>query len=156
MMLTETVPSKFKLRQERLARLGSLPVEKPKLPKVKPPEPHAFDFAWETMWFHQLVFSKGKIETVNARTIQIETARVFGITTSDLLSHRKTINLVIPRQLAMYVTKVLTKYSFPEIGRRFGGRDHTTVIHACRKIESLIGLDDKITGAFYKIKGAFV
>jgi chromosomal replication initiator protein len=50
--------------------------------------------------------------------------------------------VVRPRQVAMYLAKVLTLRSLPEIGRRFGGRDHTTVLHAVRKIEALVGNDN--------------
>ena len=60
---------------------------------------------------------------------------------ADLLSSRRTANVVRPRQVAMYLAKILTLRSLPEIGRRFGGRDHTTVLHAVRKIESLAGND---------------
>jgi chromosomal replication initiator protein len=59
----------------------------------------------------------------------------------DLLSSRRTANVVRPRQVAMYLAKTLTLRSLPEIGRRFGGRDHTTVLHAVRKIEGLVGND---------------
>jgi chromosomal replication initiator protein len=58
-----------------------------------------------------------------------------GITKQDILSSRRTANVVLPRQVAMYLAKTLTLRSLPEIGRRFGGRDHTTVLHAVRKIE---------------------
>jgi chromosomal replication initiator protein len=57
------------------------------------------------------------------------------------LSSRRTANVVRPRQVAMYLAKPLTLRSLPEIGRRFGGRDHTTVLHAVRKIEGLVGDD---------------
>jgi chromosomal replication initiator protein len=57
------------------------------------------------------------------------------------LSSRRTANVVRPRQVAMYLAKSLTLRSLPEIGRRFGGRDHTTVLHAVRKIEGLVGND---------------
>jgi chromosomal replication initiator protein len=57
------------------------------------------------------------------------------------LSSRRTANVVRPRQVAMYLAKILTLRSLPEIGRRFGGRDHTTVLHAVRKIETLAGND---------------
>ncbi|MGB6503695.1 MAG: helix-turn-helix domain-containing protein, partial [Xanthobacteraceae bacterium] len=53
----------------------------------------------------------------------------------------RTANVVRPRQVAMYLAKVLTLRSLPEIGRRFGGRDHTTVLHAVRKIENLASND---------------
>jgi chromosomal replication initiator protein len=63
----------------------------------------------------------------------------FNVTRADLLSARRTASVVRPRQIAMYLSKTLTLRSLPEIGRRFGGRDHTTVLHAVRKIEGLIG-----------------
>jgi chromosomal replication initiator protein len=60
---------------------------------------------------------------------------------AHILSSRRTANVVRPRQIAMYLSKVLTLRSLPEIGRRFFGRDHTTVLHATRKIEGLTGSD---------------
>ena len=66
-------------------------------------------------------------------------ARQYNVSRSDLLSSRRTANVVRPRQVAMYLAKTLTLRSLPEIGRRFGGRDHTTVLHAVRKIEALVG-----------------
>lgn len=60
-----------------------------------------------------------------------------GVSRGDMLSARRTRNVVRPRQIAMYLCKKLTLRSLPEIGRKFGGRDHTTVLHAVRKIESL-------------------
>jgi len=63
----------------------------------------------------------------------------YNVTRADLLSSRRTASVVRPRQIAMYLSKTLTLRSLPEIGRRFGGRDHTTVLHAVRKIEGLIG-----------------
>ncbi len=65
----------------------------------------------------------------------------YNVSRSDLLSSRRTANVVRPRQVAMYLAKTLTLRSLPEIGRRFGGRDHTTVLHAVRKIEGLVGND---------------
>jgi chromosomal replication initiator protein len=63
------------------------------------------------------------------------------VSRADLLSSRRTANVVRPRQIAMYLAKTLTLRSLPEIGRRFGGRDHTTVLHAVRKIEGLVSGD---------------
>nr|WP_306890374.1 chromosomal replication initiator protein DnaA [Ancylobacter amanitiformis] len=68
-------------------------------------------------------------------------AKHYNVTRADILSQRRTANVVKPRQIAMYLAKTLTLRSLPEIGRRFGGRDHTTVLHAVRKIEGLIGSD---------------
>lgn len=68
-------------------------------------------------------------------------AKHYNVTRADILSQRRTANVVKPRQVAMYLAKTLTLRSLPEIGRRFGGRDHTTVLHAVRKIEGLVGSD---------------
>lgn len=65
----------------------------------------------------------------------------YGVSRVDLMSSRRTANVVRPRQVAMYLAKTLTLRSLPEIGRRFGGRDHTTVLHAVRKIEGLVQKD---------------
>jgi chromosomal replication initiator protein len=78
---------------------------------------------------------------VKIEDIQRVVARQYNVSRSDLLSSRRTANVVRPRQVAMYLSKTLTLRSLPEIGRRFGGRDHTTVLHAVRKIEALVGKD---------------
>lgn len=78
---------------------------------------------------------------VKIEDIQRVVARQYNVSRSDLLSSRRTANVVRPRQVAMYLAKTMTLRSLPEIGRRFGGRDHTTVLHAVRKIENLVGSD---------------
>ncbi|MFL9823841.1 chromosomal replication initiator protein DnaA [Rhodoplanes sp. SY1] len=78
---------------------------------------------------------------VKIEEIQRIVARRYNVSRGDLLSSRRTANVVRPRQIAMYLAKTLTLRSLPEIGRRFGGRDHTTVLHAVRKIENLVGND---------------
>ncbi len=76
--------------------------------------------------------------------IQKATIAQFGISMDDLLSKRRARTIARPRQIAMYVCKKLTTRSLPDIGRRFGGRDHTTVIHAVKKIEELRASDPAI------------
>jgi chromosomal replication initiator protein len=78
---------------------------------------------------------------VKIEEIQRVVARQYNVSRADLLSSRRTANVVRPRQVAMYLAKTLTLRSLPEIGRRFGGRDHTTVLHAVRKIENLVTSD---------------
>ena len=73
--------------------------------------------------------------------IQRMVANHFSISKSDLVSQRRTRAIVRPRQIAMYLCKTMTPRSLPEIGKRFGGRDHTTVIHAVQKVEQLMGED---------------
>ena len=78
---------------------------------------------------------------VKIEDIQKLVATHYNVSRADILSSRRTANVVRPRQVAMYLSKMLTPRSLPEIGRRFGGRDHTTVLHAVRKIEGLTGTD---------------
>ncbi|MBZ0128558.1 MAG: chromosomal replication initiator protein DnaA [Rhodobacteraceae bacterium] len=68
----------------------------------------------------------------------------YNLRLSDMLSPRRARSVARPRQVAMFLAKTLTSKSLPEIGRRFGGRDHTTVIHAVRKIEELRAVDNQI------------
>jgi len=68
----------------------------------------------------------------------------FNVPKADLLSPRRARSIVRPRQIGMYLAKTLTTRSLPEIGRRFGGKDHSTVLHAVRKIEGLIKTDEKL------------
>jgi chromosomal replication initiator protein len=68
-------------------------------------------------------------------------AEHFKIRISDMSSARRSRAVARPRQVAMYLSKQLTSRSLPEIGRAFGGRDHTTVMHAVRKVEELVKLD---------------
>ncbi len=76
---------------------------------------------------------------VKIEDIQKLVANHYNVSRADILSSRRTAVVVRPRQIAMYLSKALTLRSLPEIGRRFGGRDHTTVLHAVRKIEALSG-----------------
>jgi chromosomal replication initiator protein len=74
---------------------------------------------------------------VGIDNIQKTVADYYKIRIADLLSKRRTRSIARPRQLAMALAKELTNHSLPEIGDAFGGRDHTTVLHACRRIEEL-------------------
>ncbi|MBL8587015.1 MAG: chromosomal replication initiator protein DnaA [Methylobacteriaceae bacterium] len=74
---------------------------------------------------------------VKIEDIQKLVGNYYNVSRADIVSSRRTANVVRPRQIAMYLSKILTPRSLPEIGRRFGGRDHTTVLHAVRKIETL-------------------
>ena len=76
--------------------------------------------------------------------IQRKVADYYNLRLSDLLSARRSRQIARPRQVAMYLSKILTTRSLPEIGRKFGGRDHTTVIHAVKRIEGLRDSDSAI------------
>lgn len=78
---------------------------------------------------------------VKIEDIQRVVSKHYNVSKADLLSARRTRTIVRPRQIAMYLAKVMTPRSLPEIGRRFGNRDHTTVLHAVRKIEEMARAD---------------
>ena len=82
--------------------------------------------------------------SVTIENIQKTVAEYYKIRVADLLSKRRSRSIARPRQVAMTLTKELTNHSLPEIGDAFGGRDHTTVLHACRKIAELKSSDLKI------------
>jgi chromosomal replication initiator protein len=95
--------------------------------------PITLDFAKEAL--RDLIAIQDKQVTIE--NIQKTVAEYYKIRISDLHSKRRTRSITRPRQLAMSLCKILTNHSLPEIGTAFGGRDHTTVLHACRKIEEL-------------------
>ena len=68
----------------------------------------------------------------------------YGVSRADLLSHRRNARIVRARQVAMYLARILTTRTFPELGRRFGGKDHTTVLHAVNKIAVLLPADAQL------------
>jgi len=91
------------------------------------------DFVRETL--KDLLALQDKL--VTAENIQRTVADYYKLKLSDLLSKRRSRSVARPRQVAMYLAKQLTTRSLPEIGEAFGGRDHTTVLHACRTIKAL-------------------
>lgn len=97
-------------------------------------------------------YAKGMRLTVDK--IQRAVAEEFGITLNDMTSKRRARDIARPRQVAMYLCKKLTKRSLPDIGRRFGGRDHTTVMHAVKRIDSLRADDSVFDGRIVAVETA--
>jgi chromosomal replication initiator protein len=95
--------------------------------------PITIDFVREAL--RDLLALQDKLVTID--NIQRTVAEYYKIKVADLLSKRRSRSVARPRQLAMALSKELTNHSLPEIGNAFGGRDHTTVLHACRKVVSL-------------------
>ncbi|MFY8351851.1 chromosomal replication initiator protein DnaA [Pseudoalteromonas sp. SSM20] len=95
--------------------------------------PITIDFVKEAL--RDLLALQDKLVTID--NIQRTVAEYYRIRVSDLLSKRRSRSVARPRQVAMALSKELTNHSLPEIGDAFGGRDHTTVLHACRKVKSL-------------------
>lgn len=92
--------------------------------------------------------------TVAPEDIQKAVAAHYGIRISDLLSPRRAREVARPRQVAMYLCKALTPHSLPDLGRRFGGRDHTTIIHGVRKIGDLMARDAELARDVEALKRA--
>ena len=81
---------------------------------------------------------------ISIENIQKTVAEYFDMRVADFKSSKRSRHIARPRQLAMALSKELTNLSLPDIGDAFGGRDHTTVLHACRKINELVKTDAKI------------
>lgn len=81
---------------------------------------------------------------ITIENIQKVVSDFYQLRVTDLLSRRRNRSIARPRQMAMFLAKELTEHSLPEIGNAFGGRDHTTVLHACRKIDSLCESDGRL------------
>ncbi len=96
-------------------------------------QPITLAFAKEAL--RDLLALQEKLVTID--NIQKTVAEYFKIRVADLLSKRRSRSITRPRQIAMSLAKELTNHSLPEIGDAFGGRDHTTVLHACRRVKFL-------------------
>ncbi len=92
---------------------------------------------------HQLkdFFAQPNQKNITIEHIQKIVSDYFGLTYKDLRGKRRTKAVAMPRQVAMYISRELTEYSTTEVGAEFGGRDHTTVMHACQKIEDRMKMD---------------
>ncbi len=97
-----------------------------------------------------IIFTRQKNITIDQ--IIETTAENFNLKPEDLRSKKRTQNIALTRQVAMYLCRMLTDYSLPKVGEEFGGRDHTTVLHAFKKIESLISQDNSFKHRLELIK----
>jgi chromosomal replication initiator protein len=96
-------------------------------------------------------YSLTREHSVAIETIQKAVAEYFNLSYIELRGKKRTRAVAVPRQIAMYIARNMTDYSTTEIGYDFGGRDHTTVMHACQKIESLIQTDPSIDNTIQKL-----
>lgn len=152
--MTMHTPAQAKFHQAHLARLARIegrayrpapsaspiaaePAVPPRVEEIKP----------RGIWFRIVGVGVPLI-----RDIQEAVAEFYGFSINDLRSIRRDFPLVRVRQVAMYLAKTLTEKSMPEIGRRFGGRDHTTVLHAVRKIEALVLVDRELADEIAELK----
>jgi len=109
--------------------------------------PINLDFAKEAL--RDLLAVQARL--VSIENIQKTVAEYFKIRVGDLLSKRRSRSIARPRQMAMALSKELTNHSLPEIGDAFGGRDHTTVLHGCRRIQSLREADKRIDNDYLNL-----
>lgn len=135
--------------EERTYSIPNKPFGVAKIPDLVIKEPPNIEpLYWHCMWFADLIAIRQPRPpgppTIDL--IQRTVARHYGVTKHDMLSERRTANVVLPRQIAMYLCKRLTPRSLPEVGRRFGGRDHTTVLHGIRKITARCVWDSEFAG----------
>jgi chromosomal replication initiator protein len=90
------------------------------------------------------VFSNPKQSNISIEMIQRVVAEYFNLSVNDLRGKKRTKQIAFPRQIAMYITREMTEYSTTEVGNDFGGRDHTTVMHGCQRIESRMKSDSTL------------
>ncbi|UNU74257.1 chromosomal replication initiator protein DnaA [Moraxella nasovis] len=95
---------------------------------------------------------EARARAVNAENIREVVAEYYGVSVKDLMGKKRARNIARPRQMAMALIRDLTKDSFPEIGQAFGGRDHSTVMHACEKIKELCDEDPKVLKDYSSLK----
>jgi hypothetical protein len=142
-------------RKERLARISARAIVKPSVIGPAPRsesavvafkiQPYSHDAGWDSMWFWDLVCLKpSPVGRPKIADIQFVVADFYGLYVHDLVSSRRTANVVRPRQVAVYLCKQMTLHSLPVIGRMFGGRDHTTALHSVRKISELRKIDKQL------------
>jgi chromosomal replication initiator protein len=98
------------------------------------------DLATAERLLHDVLMEQAQT-ILTIETIQKRVADHYQIRHSDMTSKRRPNNIAIPRQIAMYITRTLTKHSLQEIGDAFGGRDHGTVIHACKAVDNMMEQD---------------
>jgi hypothetical protein len=171
MSLVETLNAEHQARLARFARAAETPKVKAKPPSYEIPNTPlgvpkdapfvSPDQAWverqkliplphkpKEPWF-EIVDGPRDFPVLHAAYVSIdriqrEVANHFGLSVHNMLSDRRTPDLALPRQIVFYLSRQLTKRSLPEIGRRCGGRDHTTILHGVRKIGALIKKDARL------------
>lgn len=109
------------------------------------------DLATAEQLLHDVLMEQAQ-NVLTIETIQKRVADHFQIRHSDMTSKRRPNNIAIPRQVAMYLSRTLTKHSLQDIGDAFGGRDHGTVIHACKAVDNMMEQDSSMRGSVEFLK----
>jgi len=151
-------------RRARLARLGAIPtnsvVSKLTEAQIVPIRPERkliippVEFFYQNFWCWDLVTATNRI-LPTVKNIQNVVANHFDISVMDMVSARRTKNLILPRHVALYLAKEMTELSYPVIGRYFGGRDHSTIIHAVEKITARMESEPELKRTIDGLRGLF-
>ena len=94
---------------------------------------------------------KESFKMINVDKIQLAVANYFNVSSADFKTKKRNRNIVLPRQIAMYLSRHLTNLSLPEIGASFGGKDHTTVLHSYKKIEQDLQKNEQLKDTINKL-----
>ncbi|MDH7503316.1 MAG: helix-turn-helix domain-containing protein, partial [Verrucomicrobiota bacterium] len=100
---------------------------------------------------HEVLYEEGR-QTITIEVIQKRVAEYYDIRLADMTSKRRPENIAFPRQVAMYLARELTDSSLSVIGEAFGGRDHGTVLHACKQVKNRMETDQNIREAIQHLK----
>lgn len=151
-------------RHARLVRLGAIPAKsapqmteaallhKPKSePAIFVPPVESF---YPSMWFWELVDATPRLPLM-IRSIQEAVAGDYNIPVIEMRSARRTKDIIIPRWVAMYLSRTMMELSLPQIGRHFGGRDHSTVLHGVQQLEVLMQTDGELRNRVHRIAARF-
>ena len=155
-----------KARLERIAMAADRHIASKQIALLEPPKPEPppepepddpVDDGWvepqhKPLWFFVLAVDRTSTGCPTIQSIQQATCDVYGVRLINLLSAQRTADIVRPRQVSMYLAKELTCFSLTRIARATGDRDHTTAIHAIRKIAGLLETDNELAERIAEIR----
>lgn len=157
MSLVETLHQARKARLQRIAA-RAVPQAEPAggpPPVVSAPQRRS-ERNYERAWAYEMLGVREPSDhpppKLQVQDIQRAAARHFNVRRNEMLSQRRAAAIARPRHVAMFLAKELTTKSYPEIGRCFGGRDHSTVLHAVRRIEMLLPHDAELAASIDRIR----
>lgn len=159
MSLVETLHAEHKARMARFAQAAMRPIQQPPViakpvavaaPVIIPPR--KFDAFEEYAWRMEIEGIEPQYRAPSIYEIRDAVCLHFGVRLADLISSRRTRNLTLPRHVSYYLGAKLTLQSLPEIGRRHGGRDHTTVLHGVKKITRMLATDSELQASVEMLK----
>lgn len=164
MSLAEQYHAEHKARLARMGRDPKFvttttiePVKRSYIP-IRPRSnvrPHPHNYYWSKMWFWDLVnprpIAASGYQPPVKRIIEV-VARHYGVSSIDIVSERRTADVVFPRQMVMYLARKITAMSMPQIGNAIGKRDHTTVLHGAKKIKKYLAKYDELEAVIEKLE----